>query len=101
MEHSFVDRIDKVCARLKLLHSECTLLLGYIVIILEEHSVGKLHVIAARSRAIVHSAMFEGRSDSAPVEKEDEEVDEDSNKGNGDDGYGDYRDCQGVDCCVI
>ena len=100
MEHCLVHRIDKVPAGLQFLHGESLLLL--LLVILEEHPVGELHVVgAALALPLIHPAVSEGRGESPPVNSEVDEVEEGRHQGQGDHGDGNDGDGEGVDGCVV
>ena len=101
LEHCLVDRIDKVGTWLQLFHCESPVFIRHIIIILQKHPVSKLHVITAWVGSLVHPAVLEGGGDPAPVQEEDQEVDQDGDEGHGHYGHRDYGHREGVYRSVI
>jgi hypothetical protein len=62
-EHGFINWINEVAAGLYLVQREGALVVKVVLLVLEEHPVGELHVVPTRGAPprLRHPAMLEGR----------------------------------------
>ncbi len=61
-KHGFINWIDEVAAGLYLVQREGALVVKFVLLVLEEHPVGELHVVATRGPPprLRHPAVLEG-----------------------------------------